>query len=97
MAGKIVPLKHQRANQVIQSEWRHQCSAIERTLNFFEEYFLWSTQQFELIDIESLEGSSPECLKFFHAEAPIVLEEARDTIKLLLMLRTQEAQGEAGL
>lgn len=92
MDATILPLKDRHADQAIQSEWTHQLSAIERTLNFFEEYFLWSTQQLDLIDIETLDGGSPECLKFFQAEAPIVLGEAKETIQLLLLLNKNAAQ-----
>ena len=92
MDATILPLKDRHANQAIQSEWTHQLSAIERTLNFFEEYFLWSTQQLDLIDIETLEGGSPDYFKFFKAEAPIVFEEARETIELLLLLHKNAVQ-----
>lgn len=92
-----MPLNSQPNCKIFQSEWTHQLSTIERTLNFFEEYFLWSTQQLDLLETDAANGGSPDCLKFYLAEAPMVLEEARETMLLLLALYKKKTLSEVSL
>lgn len=90
MSRKIIPLQRENAVRVFHSEWTHQLTAIEQSVNFFEEYFLWSTQQLSLRALDPQSGGSPEYEKFYHGEAPLVSKEAREAIKILKLLCRNE-------
>lgn len=91
MTGKIVEIQREHANRVLNSEWAHQLASMEQGVNFFEEFFLWATQEIERYETYGGVDSS-ELLNFYKSESPIVLKEARDALSVLQLLCRTEPQ-----
>lgn len=86
MDRNIIPLKRDTANRAFRSEWAHQLDAIEKSLGFFQEYFLWASQRISTLESVADAESAPECAMFYASEAPAVLEESRESLRVLRLL-----------
>ena len=83
--GNLIPLQRAVSTRIFKSEWTHQLRAIEQSVDFFQEYFLWASQQ--LTEYQNGEGgTSPKFEAFFAEEAPAVFKEAREAIRSMQIL-----------
>jgi len=89
MDRKIIPLQHKTASRILETEWSQQLLSLEHGLNFFEEYFLWSTQQISELEKNGVVSDCPESTQFFHTEAPLILEESREALRIMKLLFQQ--------
>ena len=80
--GNLLPLQRDVSSRLMKSEWTHQLLAVEQSIDFFQEYFLWASQQISELQVGQ-DFTSPEFEAFFLAEAPAVIEEAREAVQIL--------------
>ena len=85
MMGNLIPLQRDVSSRAFRTEWTHQLLAIEQSIDFYQEYFLWASQQITL-HREAGADLSPKFEAFFAEEMPIVTKEVRDAIRALRLL-----------
>ena len=91
MMGNLIPLHRDVSARAFKSEWTHQLLAIEQSIDFYQEYFLWASQQISQLQ-EANGSTSPQFESFFQEEVPIVTKEAREAIRTLrLLVRADES------
>lgn len=79
-----LPLQRQYANRIVTTEWTHQLNAIAQSVSFFEDYFAWTKQNAD--KVEPLGSDADENADFYTTEATLVVEEAREALRILKLL-----------
>lgn len=90
MMGNLIPLQRDVSSRAFKTEWSHQLLAIEQSIDFYQEYFLWASQQISHHQ-EADGNTSPKFEAFFNEEMPNVTKEVREAIRTLrLLVRSNE-------
>lgn len=84
MARIILQQERNYANRVFTTEWDHQLTTIEQSVNFYEEYFIWASQQIR--KLHDGESAPQEYAEFYMAEAPEVIKEIREALQVLRLM-----------
>ena len=82
----IIQLQQEKIARPFKSECAYQFVSIEKSINFLEEFFLWSTNEIS----QAAYGTPPtvpsETIKYYEAEGPLVIEEAREAMRVLRLI-----------
>lgn len=80
---KIIQFQQENVTQTFQSECSYQFVSVEKSINFLEEFFLWATNEISQAAYEVPPKAPSETIKYYEAEGPLVIEEAREAMRIL--------------
>lgn len=80
MGKSNIDFQHEQAVDTFVSEWQLQLFQIKSSLDLLEQHFKWTRQQTN--EPETRDRDSPDA-KFFDAEVPLALDEARAALTFL--------------